>query len=70
MGFLPRDPLFRDDTKGARPLWNPPSIDGTYPKFLWILPRVYYKKNVSTSTNRNIYLFKRPAGGVSSIDPL
>ena len=25
MGFLPRDPLFRDDTKGARPLWNPPS---------------------------------------------
>ena len=70
MGSLPYVPLPRDDTKGARPLWNPPSIDGTYPKFLWILPRVYYKKNVSTSTNRNIYLFKRPAGGVSSIDPL
>ena len=25
MGFLPRDPLFRDDSKGACPLWNPPS---------------------------------------------
>ena len=25
MGFLPRDPLFRDDTKGTPvPLWKPP----------------------------------------------
>ena len=24
MGFLPRDPLFHDDTKGACPLWKPP----------------------------------------------
>ena len=29
MGFLPRDPLFRDDTKGACPLWNPPCIVGS-----------------------------------------
>ena len=24
MGFLPRDPLIRDDTKGGTPLWKPP----------------------------------------------
>ena len=70
MGFLPRDPLFRDDTKGARPLWNPPSIDGTYPKFLWILPRVRLKNHVSTGTNRNIHLFDRAAAEASLTDQL
>ena len=60
----------RNDTKGARPLWNPPSIDETYPGFLWILPRVRFKNHVLPRSNRNIHLFNRPAGEVSSIDPL
>ena len=47
-----------------------PAWEETCPEFLRILPAVRYKKNVSTSTNRNMYPFKRPAGGVSSIDPL
>ena len=70
MGSLPYVPLPRDDTKGARPLWNPPSIDGTYPEFLWILPWLYHKNHVLPRSNRNIHLFNRPAGEVSSIDPL
>ena len=70
MGFLPRDPLFRDDTKGARPLWNPPSIDGTYPKFLWIFPRLRHKKDIPPSTNRNIHLFDRAAAEASLTDQL
>ena len=43
------------------------SIDGTYPKFLWILPRVRLKNRVSTSINRNIHLFNR-AGVRSLVD--
>ena len=66
-GSLPYVPLPRDDSKGARPLWNPPSIDGTYPKFLWILPRIRLKNHVSKGTNRNIHLFNR-AGGRSLVD--
>ena len=66
MGFLPRDPLFRDDTKGdACPPLESPAYEETYPEFLRILPKVRHKKNASTSTKRNIHLFKRPAGGVS-----
>ena len=57
-------------TKGGKAPFGIPRIDETYPKLFWILPRVRYKKNVSISTNRNIHLFNRPAGEVSTIDPL
>ena len=59
MGFLPRDPLFRDDSKGATPPLESPAYEETYPEFLRILPRVRCKNHVPTSTNRNIYLFNR-----------
>ena len=66
MGFLPRDPLFRDDTKGgARPPLETPAYEETYPEFLRILPWVRHKNHVPTSTSRNMYPFKRPTGGVS-----
>ena len=45
-----------------------PRIDGTYPKFLWILPRVRLKNHVSTGTNRNIHLFDRAAAEASLTD--
>ena len=35
-------------------------------KFLRVLPGLYYKKYVSSSANRNMFHFNRPAGGVSS----
>ena len=71
MGFLPRDPLFRDDTKGdACPPLESPAYEETYPEFLRILPWVRHKNHVPTSTNRNIYLFNRATAEVSSIDPL
>ena len=66
MGFLPRAPLFRDDTKGdACPPLESPAYEEICPEFLRILPAVRYKKNISASTNRNMYPFKRPAGGAS-----
>ena len=64
-GFSPVTPSSATTQRGQSPLWNPPSIDGTYPKFLWMLPRVRLKNHVSTSTNRNIYLFKRAAAEAS-----
>ena len=70
MGFLPRDPLFRDDSKGAPPPLESPAYEETYPEFLRILPRVRCKNHVPTSTNRNIYLFNRASAEASSIDPL
>ena len=70
MGFLPRDPLFRDDSKGdACPPLESPAYEETYPEFLRILPRVRCKNHVPTSTNRNIYLFNRASAEASSIDP-
>ena len=39
MGSLPYEtPPPRRTQRGQRPLWIPPSIDGTYPEFLRILP--------------------------------
>ena len=70
MGFLPRDPLFHDDTKGATPPLESPANEETCPEFLRILPWVRHKNHVPTSTNRNIYLFNRATAEVSSIDPL
>ena len=68
MGFLPRDPLFRDDSKGdACPPLESPAYEETYPEFLRILPWVRFKKNVSISNQRNSYLFNR-AGGRSIVD--
>ena len=70
MGFLPRDPLFRDDSKGdACPPLESPAYEETYPEFLRILPWVRHKNHVPTSANRNIYLFNRAAAEASSIDP-
>ena len=70
MGFLPRDPLFRDDTKGdACPPLESPAYEEICPEFLRILPWVRHKNHVPTSANRNIYLFNRAAAEASSIDP-
>ena len=70
MGFLPRDPLFHDDTKGAQPPLDSPAYTETCPEILWTLPMVRYKKYVSINTPRNIYPFNRVSAGVSLIDPL
>ena len=68
MGFLPRDPLFRDDTKGdACPPLESPAYEEICPEFLRVLPRLRYKKNISASANRNMYPINR-AGGRSIAD--
>ena len=39
MGFLPRDPLFRDDAKGgARPPFGIPRMISQCPAGRWVLP--------------------------------
>ena len=65
MGSLPYVPLPHDDTKGATPPLDSPRIDEICPEFLWILPVVRYKKDVSSSTNRNMSPFNRAAAEVS-----
>ena len=69
MGFLPREPLIRDDTKGGNAPFGIPHIPYRYLCFLRILPRLCHKNHVSASTKRNMSLFERPAAEVSSIDP-
>ena len=68
MGSLPYVPHPHDDTKGGTcpPLDSPasPPLILVFYGYSWCC---VVKNHVSTSTLRNMYLFNRPAGGVSLI---
>ena len=72
MGFLPRDPLFRDDTKGdACPPLESPAYEETCPDLITGISRLApsfalkVRRTFGECPNRNMYLFNRAAAGAS-----
>ena len=70
MGSLPYEPHPRDDTKGARPLWNPPHKErpvlNSYGYSRGCVPRTMFRQApIETSIP-----LTGPEAEVASIDPL
>ena len=63
----PCPPLPRRHKGGRLPPFGIPRLPYRYLRFLWILPRLRYKKNFSTCTPRNMSPFNR-AGGRNIVD--